>query len=115
MTGTCACMILAVSDGHAETYIAGQVGFTLAQDTARGRANDPTYAGLPTGTSVPNVDLNNSVMYGVKVGRYFESVPWLGVELEGFVTSPHRPQQRLMLAVPGSGNVTVGEGGRQTG
>lgn len=50
-------------------------------------------------------------MYGVKVGHYFESVPWLGVELEGFVTSPHRPQQRLTLAVPGSGNVTVEEGG----
>lgn len=111
MIGTCVLMILAASAGHAETYIAGQAGFTLAQDTARGRANDPTYAGLPTGTSVSNVNLNNSAMYGVKVGHYFESVSWLGVELEGFVTSPHRPQQRLTLAVPGSGNVTVEEGG----
>ncbi|SPP64714.1 outer membrane beta-barrel protein [Nitrospira lenta] len=96
---------------QAETYVAGQLGFTLAQDTTRGRANDPTYSGLATGTSVSNVNLNNSVMYGVKVGHYFESVSWLGVELEGFVTSPHRPQQRLTLAVPGSGNVTVEEGG----
>src|SRR3990167_8515682 len=83
MIGTWVLMILSASAGHAETYIAGQFGFTLAQDTARGRANDPTYAGLPTGTSVSNVALNNSAMYGVKVGRYFESVPWMGVELEG--------------------------------
>lgn len=111
MIGTCLLMILSASAGHAETYIAGQVGFTLAQDTARGRVNDPTYSGFPTGTSISNVDLNNSIMYGMKVGHYFESVPWMGVELEGFVTSPHRPQQRLTLAVPGSGNVTVEEGG----
>jgi outer membrane protein W len=111
MTGTCVLMILSASAGHAETYIAGQVGFTLAQDTARSRVNDPTYAGLPTGTTVSNVNLNNSAMYGLKVGHYFESVPWLGVELEGFVTSPHRPQQQLTLTVPGSGNVTVEEGG----
>jgi lipid A oxidase len=111
MIGACALMMLSASAVHAETYIAGQFGFTLAQDTARGRANDPTYAGLPTGTSVSNVNLNNSAMYGVKVGHYFESVPWMGVELEGFVTSPHRPQQRLTLAVPGSGNINVEEGG----
>lgn len=107
----CAVTFLSPEGVKAETYVAGQIGFTLAQDTARGRANDPTYAGLPTGTSVPDVNLNNSLMYGMKVGHYFESAPWLGVELEGFITSPHRPQQRLTLAVPGSGNVTVEEGG----
>lgn len=111
MIGTCVSMILSAPGIHAETYIAGQFGFTLAPDTTRGRANDPTYAGLPTGTSVSNVNLNNSAMYGMKVGHYFESLPWLGMELEGFITSPHRPQQRLALAVPGSGNVTVEEGG----
>lgn len=111
IAGFCAVMFLCSESVWAETYVAGQMGFTLAQDTARGRANDPTYAGLPTGTSVSNVDLNNSAMYGMKVGHYFESAPWLGVELEGFVTSPHRPQQRLTLAVPGSGNVTMEEGG----
>ncbi|MDP3092491.1 MAG: OmpW family outer membrane protein [Nitrospira sp.] len=111
MIGTCVLMILSASAGHAETYIAGQVGFTLAQDTTRGRVNDPTYSGFPTGTSISNVGLNNSIMYGMKVGHYFGSVPWLGVELEGFVTTPHRPQQRLTLGVPGSGNVTLEEGG----
>ena len=96
---------------QAETYIAGQVGYTLAQDTARGRINDPTYAGLSAGTSVSTVDLNNSLMYGMKIGRYFESTPWLGLELEGFMTTPNRPQQRLTLGVPGTGNISVVESG----
>lgn len=96
---------------QAETYIAGQVGYTMAQDTARGRINDPTYAGLPAGTSVSTVNLNDSLMYGMKIGRYFDSMPWLGIELEGFVTTPHRPQQRLTLGVPGTGNVSVEESG----
>jgi hypothetical protein len=95
----------------AETYVAGQVGYTMAQDTARGRINDPTYAGLPAGTSVSTVDLNNSLMYGMKVGRYLDSMPWLGIELEGFITNPNRPQQRLTLGVPGTGNISVDEPG----
>lgn len=38
MIGICWWMILSASAGHAETYIAGQFGFTLAQDTlAAGR------------------------------------------------------------------------------
>lgn len=96
---------------QAETYIAGQVGYTLAQDISRGRINDPAYAGLPVGTTVSTVNLNNSLMYGMKIGRYFDSLPWLGVELEGFITNPNRPQQRLTLGVPGTGNVSVDEPG----
>lgn len=101
----------ALGSARADTYLAGQVGATVAQDTVRTRPNDPTYAGLPTGTTMSNVALNNSLMYGTKLGHYFESIPWLGVELESFVTTPHRPQQRLTLGVPGTGNVTVNEGG----
>jgi hypothetical protein len=96
---------------QAETYVAGQVGYTLAQDTSRGRINDPTYANLPVGTTVSTVNLNNSLMYGMKIGRYFDSLPWLGIELEAFITNPNRPQQRLTLGVPGTGNVSVDESG----
>lgn len=100
-----------VMPAQAETYIAGQVGYTMAQDTARGRINDPTYAGLPAGTSVSTVNLNNSLVYGMKVGHYFDSMPWLGIELEGFMTNPNRPQQRLTLGIPGTGNISVEESG----
>lgn len=65
----------------------------MAQDTTHGKANDTTYAGLPSGTSISDVRLSNLLMYGMKLGHYFNSMPWLGVELESFVTIPPRPQQ----------------------
>lgn len=95
----------------AETYVSGMVGATLAPDTVRGRANDPSYVGLPEGTSISNVQLNSSIMYGAKVGHYFNSIPWLGVELEAFVTTPHRPAQSLTLNAPGIGVIQYDESG----
>lgn len=96
---------------QAETYIAGQVGYTVAQDTTRGKVTDPGLVGLPAGTSIGNVDLNNSIMYGMKIGHYFDSTPWLGVELESFMTTPQRPQQRITLNAPGVGTITQDEAG----
>ncbi len=96
---------------QAETYIAGQVGYTLAQDVTNVNAIDPGLVGLPAGTTVSNVDLNNSLMYGMKLGHYFASTPWLGVELEGFITTPHVPQQQLTLNVPGVGSIPIDQPG----
>lgn len=95
----------------AETYVSGMVGATLAPDTVRGRVNDPSFVGLPEGTSISNVQLNSSIMYGAKIGHYFNSIPWLGVELEAFVTTPHRPAQRLTLNAPGIGTIQQDEPG----
>lgn len=95
----------------AETYVSGMVGYTLAQDTTRGKVNDPGFVGLPGGTTISNVQLNDSLMYGMKLGRYFTSIPWLGVELESFTTSPHRPAQRLTLNAPGVGTIQQDESG----
>ena len=96
---------------RAETYIAGQVGYTLAQDTTNGKATEPVFAGLPSGTSVSNVTPNESLMYGMKLGHYLKSPPWLGIELESFITTLQRPQQRLTLGVPGLGAFQYDEGG----
>ena len=96
---------------QAETYIAGQFGYTLAQDTTRGKVTDPGLVGLPAGTTVSNTTLNNSLMYGAKLGHYFGSTPWLGVELESFVTRPHTPQQRVTLQAPGAGTILLDETG----
>lgn len=95
----------------AETYVSGMAGATLAPDTVRGRVNDPRFVGLPEGTSISNVQLNSSIMYGAKVGHYFNSLPWLGVELEAFVTTPHRPAQRLTLSASGIGTIHQEEPG----
>ncbi|HEU5406713.1 MAG TPA: outer membrane beta-barrel protein [Nitrospira sp.] len=114
--GLVLCIAIALSvvstlPAFAETYVSGMVGATLAPDTVRGRVNDPSFAGLPEGTSISNVQLNSSIMYGAKVGHYFNSMPWLGVELEAFVTTPHRPAQRLTLNAPGVGAIQQDEPG----
>jgi outer membrane protein W len=96
---------------HAESYIAGMVGYTLAQDTTRGKVVDPANVGLPAGSTIENVDLNNSIMYGVKFVNYFTSTPWLGVELESYMTTPNRPAQRLTLNAPGVSPITQQEPG----
>jgi outer membrane protein W len=103
--------LTSVPAARAETYIAAQAGYTIPRDTARGRATDPENAGLPAGTSVGPVKLDGSPLYGMKLGHYFESVRWLGVELETFVTTPHRPQQHIKLGVPGMGTVHYVEPG----
>lgn len=50
-------------------------------------------------------------MYGIKLGHYLKSTPWLGIELESFITTPQRSQQRLTLGVPGLGAFQYDEGG----
>ena len=58
--------LVADTPAQAETYIAGQVGATWPQDY---------------------LDYDASVMYGAKLGHYFDSMKWLGVETEVFSTS----------------------------
>ena len=111
LVGACAIWGAWLLSAHAETYIAGQVGYTVAQDTTRGRVTDPSLIGLPAGTSAGNLNLNNSPMYGMKLGHYFDSTPWLGVELESFMTTPNTPQQRVTLQAPGVGTVLLDETG----
>lgn len=107
----CALWAAFTGPAYAETYLAGQVGYTVALDMTQGSLINPELAGLPAGTSVSNMNLDNSVMYGVKLGHYFDSIPWLGVELESFVTNPHMSQQRPRLDMPGTGSVIVQETG----
>jgi outer membrane protein W len=103
--------VVSAFPAFAETYVSGMVGATLAPDTVRGRVNDPSFVGLPEGTSISNVQLNSSIMYGAKIGHYFNSIPWLGVELEAFITTPHRAAQRLTLNAPGIGTIQQDEPG----
>lgn len=103
--------ILSAISAQAESYIAGQVGYTLASDAQHVRTVDSATFGIPNGTEVSNVNLNNSLMYGMKFGHYFASTPWLGVELEGFMTNPQVPQQQLTLNVPGAGAISVNQPG----
>jgi opacity protein-like surface antigen len=76
-------------------YIAGQAGYTLADDF-----NDGVFP--PTGGSFSDLNLHDSVVYGGKVGYYFSGVRWLGVETEVFNTTPNVKQQTVTLTPPGA-------------
>lgn len=104
---------LSLTSANAETYIAGQVGYTISHDARGVEVIDPQFASppLPSGTTSSNIDLKNAIMYGMKIGHYFNAVPWLGVEVEGFITTPHVLQQNVTLTIPGSGQATVPQPG----
>ena len=44
--------------------------------------------------------MHDSVVYGGKVGYYFSSVKWLGVETEVFNTTPNDKQQTFTISGP---------------
>ncbi len=57
----------------AETYVAGQAGVTLPQSLS-----DIDFTGVASGLTSSDLKLKDSVMYGAKVGHYFESTKWFG-------------------------------------
>lgn len=75
---------------HAEMYVAGQVGVTIPND-----ATNVEGIGPAAGISFSDLSLQNSLMYGAKLGYYFDSLKWLGVETEVFNTNPNVKQQEV--------------------
>lgn len=93
-----------------EVYMAGQVGFTSPRNASQvDLAVDQTV--LPP-SSLSDLDLKNSIMYGGKLGYYFDSVKSLGVETEAFTTTPHLKQQNVTVsALDGSLPISQGLSG----
>jgi opacity protein-like surface antigen len=93
-------LLLLGSQARAEMYIAGQVGVTLPQSLS----NVEWSAG---GTTLRgnNLSLQDSIMYGAKLGYYFDSVKWLGLETEVFNTTPNLKQQNLIIGGVNTGTV----------
>ena len=97
---------------QAEMYIAGHVGVTVPGDTTQGQLNgtgDPVF-GDPSRsltTSLSDLNLETSLIYGGKVGYYFEKAKALGFEVEGFNTTPNVKQQTAQLIQPGQDPVPI--------
>lgn len=94
------------SPARGEMYVAGQVGVTLPNDAS---SIDYSTSLAPGVTLRGNdLELQTSVVYGAKLGYYFESLKWLGVETEVYNTTPHVKQQNVVIGgislgtVPGS-------------
>jgi len=88
-------LLLLGPPARGEMYVAGQVGVTLPND-----ATSVEYSTnlLPGQTFKGNdLELQTAVMYGAKLGYYFESIKWLGLETEVYNTNPHVKQQNVVV------------------
>ena len=81
---------------HAEMYVAGQIGVTIPNNFTNVEGTGPN-----AGFSFSDASLQNSFMYGAKLGYYFNSIKWLGVETEVFNTNPNVKQQNLNFSGQG--------------
>jgi opacity protein-like surface antigen len=74
-----------------ETYVAGFGGWTFGGSTSSmdGR-------GTAQGAAVADPDLEDSIVYGMKVGYFHPGrLNWLGLEIEGYNSNPHLKQTGL--------------------
>lgn len=82
---------------QAELYVAGQLGVSIPNSFSNVEGVD-SRAGL----NVSDIKLQNSFMYGAKLGYYFDSIKWLGVETEVFNTTPKSKQQNVTVSAGGA-------------
>lgn len=94
-----AVFVLLGSPARAEMYVAGQFGVTLPNKASNIEGIDSL-----SGLTLSDLELHNSFMYGAKLGYYFESIKWLGIETEVYNTNPHIKQQNATLS---GGGVSV--------
>lgn len=73
-------------------YVAGQVGVNLPQNLS-----NVDWSVLGATVSGNDLALQDSFVYGAKLGYYFDSEKWLGVETEVFNATPHIKQQNLTI------------------
>jgi opacity protein-like surface antigen len=87
----------------AEVYVAGQVGGAFPFDLKNVEGT-----GTIEGVEFGNLDLANSLVYGAKLGYFFEDKDWrwIGVEVELFTLNPHVKQQQI-TATSGTATATA--------
>jgi opacity protein-like surface antigen len=78
----------------AETYVAGELGLTVplpgtvVGDENIDYPNAPAPGHLFVGSET-QIGFKDSVAYGVKLGHYLTTLPWLGFETEALTATPH--------------------------
>jgi len=56
--------------------------------------------GLETYNAEKNVKTDQGLVEGLKVGYFFDSIPYLGLEGEGSIASNYRPRQQVAVKPP---------------
>ncbi len=92
-------IVLFTSQAYGETYVAGQLGVTLPS-IGKGLTDSDLTGVFPSGSTISDQSLSTSVLYGGKLGHYFKSLPWLGIEAEVYNTTPHIKQQDITFSGP---------------
>ena len=91
----CVCMLFS-RPVQAEVYVAGQIGVHMPND-----ASNVKWGGLGANVGGNDLALQNSLMYGAKLGYYFDRAKFgrfnLGVETEMFIATPHLKQQEATI------------------
>lgn len=100
--GSYACMVamcvlvLFIRSVQAEMYVAGQIGVHMPSDASHVTSGGP---GPTVGGS--DLALQNSLMYGAKLGYFLDQVKFekfnLGLETEMFIATPHLKQQESTI------------------
>lgn len=99
-------LLLAIPNVYGETYIAGQFGFSVPGIGGGLSDGDISSEFLLPGTTHGEFELATSLVFGGKVGHYFNSARWVGVEAEVFHTTPHIDQQVHTFQNPSVPGVT---------
>jgi opacity protein-like surface antigen len=88
---------------RAEWYVAGQVGYSMPNkfENVEGRNASGTFT-----DKASDLEMESSMLFGGKVGYFFDSLKWLGVEAEAFTTRPDLKQQTFTRTTT-TGPITV--------
>lgn len=101
------CILLHVSPARAEVYVAGHAGVGFPQDLRNVEGTGTIHA-----VKFNDMDLANTLVYGGKVGYFFDEPgwKWFGIEAEIFAGNPHVKQQQISAPGGGSTATVLGNG-----
>jgi opacity protein-like surface antigen len=90
-------------ESFAESYVAGFAGYGLSA-----QLSDIRGTGDISGVTGSNLGLQNSPIYGLKVGHFLDNLKYFGGEAELYSATPFLKQQQLTLSSPtGSQTATI--------
>jgi opacity protein-like surface antigen len=92
---------LLTSKAQAEWYVGAYGGFADPGAFSNATFSSPTLGGGVNAARVLDLELDNSGVFGAKVGYFFDTRPWLGLETEVYTLTPDVKQQTIVGGTPG--------------
>ena len=88
----CMLLVLFQRTANAESYVAGFAGYGLSAQLTDVR--------MTGGSPGSDLDLQNSPIYGLKVGHFLDGLKYFGGEAELYTATPYLKQQQFTLSSP---------------